>query len=245
MVKNKGSGGGGGKAKKARTTGGYTGTTGRANVRTGGFTGMELKFLDSGKSTSISTGAPVAAHIIDPTSGDSVGGLANVGVGTGPSQRDGRKYVVKSLWIRGMVWLTTKTGAASALDARTVRLVVVHDRQTNGAAPTILEIFNTATPGTLAMQNLEYSQRYKILVDKTMTLEWTAAANDAAATGTYSGQAKPFSIYKGKLNIPVTSHGTGGTGAIADISDNSLHILAFASDADCNVNYVSRVRFVG
>ena len=76
------------------------------NVRTGGFLGIELKFLDCAwNSVTINTSTDGSSGELQPSSG-CTSAISVPAQGDGESQRDGRKYTIKSMWLNGIVEMT-------------------------------------------------------------------------------------------------------------------------------------------
>jgi len=123
------------------------------------------------------------------------------------------------------------TGAGTT---QTGRVLLVYDKQSNLAAPTILNVLNTISP--TSQKNLDNRKRFRILMDKTFDL-------GAKATGV--GERLTFEKYI-KLNTPV-QYNTANNGTIADIVSGSLYLITLgdvASGADDATSIITaRVRF--
>lgn len=212
----------------------------KRNARTEGYVGIENKFIDytySGAIVATNTSA-----MADPTT---ISCLNGIDTGDGESNRDGRKVNLRSVHLRGAVVLPNQNDLSSTAEpGATVRIALVLDRQANGVTMTSDTCFLAATNVEHAYRNLQYSKRYKILMDKTIQVSPTGGGVNPSAEGTVDaiGNTVPFKFNK-KLNIPVTYNGTGNT--IAAIVDNALHVVAFASKTGATLNYQSRVRFSG
>ncbi len=206
------------------------------NGRTGGFLGIETKFKDS-------TYPPTAIAVTitgaeaDPATLDSLSAIAQ---GDGETQRDGRKCTLTSLHMRGQVTLSLTAGSALTA-SREARVVVVWDTQTNGAQLNAEDVILAATNVEHGFRNLQFTKRFKILKDQNWTLNPLAAAGDGAANDT-AAVSRDFK-WNFPLKIPVIHNGT--TAVVANITDNSLHVIAFASGTGVTLQYESRVRFVG
>ncbi len=241
-------------AKRARSNGNGTSASKRRstfqkkrtgfrspNPRTGGFIGMELKFLDTFLSnhTVVET---VAGSEIDMSSGSQLC-LNAIAQGDGESNRDGRKCVLKSVQVRGKLHLATQADVANAEIGETCRILLVWDKQTNGAQLNSEDVLlDGSGVDLLSLRNLQYSQRFQVLAEEMVDLQWSNSQTDGTNTASVGGEAKHFEMFR-KLNIPVVH--TGTTGVVASISDNSLHLIAIAAGADITLSYQARVRFVG
>ncbi len=220
----------------------------RALFRTGGFTGIERKFYDQkliASALTAPTGATGGEHNPSATIA-----LNTCTQGDGEQQRDGRKMTMKAIYVQGNVSISNQGAFSSADVATSVFIALVLDTQTNGALLNSEDVFvnpgaNAAT-AALPMRNLQFTKRFKVLQMKKFVMANPALANDTGATGgmVSNGLLRNFKFYK-SMNIPVTFSGT--TETIANITDNSLHIVAFCSNTALAplLNYSSRMRFVG
>lgn len=149
------------------------------------------------------------------------------GVATGDdiNNRDGRKFTMKSILVRGTINVgATPTGAA-------YRWMIVYDKQANGAAPVIGDILNVSS--MLGCNNLSNRDRFIIIADKTGFLE---------ATGTIVRTIKKF------INCNLETVCSGTTNGIASIATGSLFLVTLGNLATGvtapNLNVLTRVRFV-
>jgi len=216
----------------------------RLNARTGGFLGQEKKFVDSARSFTVPT--TLASAEADDGTMLCLNGIAQ---GDGESQRDGRKCHLTRVDIHGHV------GFESVADQPTeyqpyVRILLIHDKQTNGAQFNSEDVL-AATPGgtainTCAFRNLQYTSRFAVLDEVIVQCPPRPAFYNQPATQVdCPALMVPFKMGK-DLNLDVTFTGTGAT--VASIADNSLHLMAIKSQSqqgDVICEWVSRVRFVG
>lgn len=218
----------------------------RSNYRIGGFLGIETKFYD----TSL-----VASALTAPT--DASGGehdpsaticLNTVTEGNGESQRDGRSCVAKSLFIEGCIEVPAQVNQTILDTACNVMIAVVWDKFTNGAQLSSEDVFSnpSASAKTAAMpfRNLENSQRFQILKKKKIKLYHPETAYDGTNME-QSGYQMPFKFFIKLPNIKTNYSAT--TETIANIKDNSFHIIAYCTSVGLapTITYQSRLRFVG
>ncbi len=191
--------------------GGYYGRFSRPNG--------ELKFHDSTPSgTSTAAGAILVS-------------LNLIAQGTTESTRIGRKCIIKSIGFRGRAVLPATATAANMSDV--FRLILLIDRQANGANTTVLSVLETEN--WRSYRNLAESGRYQTLWDKTIVM------NARAGIPTTSGEtAYPLHYYK-KLNLPIEFSGV--TGAITEIRSNNLILLLISDSAFATFNMQCRLRF--
>ncbi len=185
--------------------------------------GKELKFFDT-KVVALGTISQTWLRIA---------AINLVGRGTGPNQRNGRNFIIRSLQMR------FKIRKNEGFDEDTVRIVVVLDRQTNGDNMTQQQLWQDTgdtNANWRSYRNLENISRFEILWDKTYTLNAYTAI---------SGSEKITSLadtYYKKVNIKVEMSGTSGTATITDIKDNSIHVWACS---ERNPEFVQAINFRG
>ncbi len=212
-----------------------------ANLRIGGFAGIENKFVDYELVTRVVTAAWAGGELDEATALS----LSSVAQGDGETQRDGRRMEILSVHIKGFVILVAQEAAAAPINGQAIRLVLVLDKQTNGAQLNAEDVFTTTTTDVNAWRNLQHSQRFRILKDVRIDLmPW---GGTAGGTNSFDrGETKVlFEIHK-VFKKPITVNHTGTTAVVASIADNSLHLIGVSTSATaCAVSYVSRVRFRG
>jgi len=202
----------------------------RGYDRSGGFygrftgPGAELKFFDTANSFSFDTTGEVPA----------TGQLNLIPQGTTESTRIGRKCVLKSVEIRGDVRFAP---GASAQAATTVAMYLVLDKQCNGAAAAVTDVFTTNALTTTALVNLANSERFVILK------KWLIVINATAGVTTAYSSANRHLEYFKRCNIPLEFNSTAG--AITEIRSNNLFLLAGTDTNDDLTSFTgtTRVRF--
>ncbi len=194
--------------------------------------GAELKFHDIDVDQA---GADLSAGVILNTSSISL-----IGQGVTESTRVGRKCVVKAIGWRGNIQLETTAGAGVREGAE-VRLMVVQDKQCNGAAPSV-----TGTGGVLesanihSFNNLNNKGRFRVLSDQTYQCNVECAAGNGTTNDTPSWFF-PFSFFK-SVNIPLEFSGTADPAVIAEVRTNNLFVLMIANTADTGILLDSKIR---
>lgn len=124
--------------------------------------------------------------------------------------------------------------------AAAYRLVILLDKQCNGAAATIADVF--ADTDINSLLNLENTGRFRILRDISGSLE-TEVGHDG--TSYFHGRAiKEFSEYI-SLNLPLEfATQAGGSRVIGEVKSNNLVVMAFSSGNDStNATWRARIRF--
>jgi len=180
--------------------------------------------LSAGEFKSVDTNVAMAANVT--TSVQLLNGIAR---GDDINQRNGREVTMKSIQLKGFMMATAGTGADQL-----IRTLIVYDRQTNAAALTALQVLTLADP--IAPRNLENRRRFKILWDKTATI------NAASEPGTM----RYFEWYR-RLAHPITFNTDGGA-TVAAITTGSLYAITIGTNAvgatagysqfNCRIRYV-------
>lgn len=177
--------------------------------------------------------------------------------GDGYYNRDGRKIFMKKIYIRGkLIWGFNDSVAASAMRHGIVRIVMLKDSRTNGATVSPPNIIGNGVGGddlplTSGVDNAinfptnpDGWGRYTILKDKVYRPPTTAAYGDYNAnTGNTISIELPFKM---KIRCNCFVNFKGNSGRVADIVDNSFHMLAAASEGTVvGISYYARTVFGG
>lgn len=215
-------------------TGGYGARPGFTTVpRTRGWAGTsgEMKYFDTQvDSDAIVSAATWANAEMDPATFLT---LCVPVKGTGISNRVGRRIKVSKIKIRGSVTCDSQLNRILPLEEFILRIAVVQDTQTNAAQLNAEDVYDGgATPmlAVAAYQSLDNLGRFKVLRNSYEKLEQPAMTWD----GTNELMNAINHTFKFNINFknPVEVHfnETNG-GTIADIVDNSFHVIAMVSDA--------------
>ncbi len=203
----------------------------------GGGSGIELKFHDATKGSTVLP-STIAGGELDPVTANCVNGI---GQGDTESTRDGRKYTMKQVQVNGIVEGQTTQDAADVIAATAGWVALVLDTQTNQAQLNSEDVY-VGTEVELPFRNLAWAKRFKVLAFEQIVFDTPPSGNDSATTQTNGSRAFHFHWNK-PLDIPVLTTGTGAT--VANIADNSLHVIGASDAASLYIKYNSRVRFVG
>jgi len=134
-----------------------------------------------------------------------------------------------------------------------LRVMIVFDQQANKSLPNMTDAItciNTVvtTSGvagvdaTQALTNLDYRERFRIILDKQFKLDVQALkpSNDAVY-----GESKSIHKFIKLPNVEVTFSDVGGT--VANVCTNALYLFVWANVAGANgadVNWMGRLRFI-
>lgn len=229
--------------KRLRSAGAYTARKALARMVVPGYTrtvgsygrykrrrtygiGDERKFFDTALAFNFDSTLEVPA----------TGQLALIPQGDTESTRDGRKAVIESVQIRGVVTVAPAAGAAIA---GSCWMWLILDTQTNGAAAAATDVFQTNQPADTMLQ-LNNSGRFRIL--KKWVWKWVPKAGVSTAWNNETFNVEYFK----KCNIPMDWNST--TGAITEIRSNNIFLMAGQSGIGDDIPTfagTARVRFQG
>lgn len=205
----------------------------------GGAVRGEMKYFDTSLNQLVSASTTWTSTMVDPTPLT----LVVPTVGAGVNQRIGKEIKVMSIKIRGSLTIANAEGAATGIPPNLIRLMLVRDKQTNATQMTGAQLMTPQSANTLAVlsfQNIDNFGRFEVLKDKTIVIE------DPNLVGTdtlhdNNGKIRYFKInHKFKFPISMRFNATNG-GTVADIVDNSFHLVANNQYTGVSLNYVCRV----
>lgn len=203
---------------------------GLAPARTGGYFGVSRRRARNEYKT-----VDVDPANYNVTSTGSVTLLNGVATGTDFTDRIGRRIMMKKHYFRGVVFPEdNNTGQ------QLVRMIIVYDMQSNGAAPGVTDVLKSAD--ATSQLNLNNRDRFRILTDK----QWVLAPIDNTATQSFAGSPTihQFKKFK-KLNHEVQYNGT--TNSIGSIATGAMFMLLIGSNAAgtaATIRVSHRIRFV-
>lgn len=225
-----------GATKKQKTRAGYSSV---ARSRGASVTG-EMKYFDTElQLTNLSavTTTWVAGTLQDPGTSINLGdaAVATPGclcapkVSSALNGRQARDIQMCSVKVNGYLAVPAQAAQNSADQAANIRLCLVMDTQTNSSALTPANVFHDgggASTTIGAFQNPDFFGRYRVLRDKRFGLSNLNMTGSPTAGDVVQGSIKrPFKLkYKFKKPLKVRFNNTNG-GTVADIIDNSLHIV--------------------
>lgn len=213
-------------------------TRAAALLRTGGYASRELKFHDEGYTQTLTNDLSSVTALAEHATNNQLCGIAQ---GSAENQRIARCAYIKSAYIKGHINLPS---AAAAENNGYASLWLVLDTQSNAAqmkADDFLVNYGTAYSAD-ALQNLQYSDRFKLLKYKRIRFPPRNCFGNAS-TSSVGAQDIPFEIYwKGHIK----KEHTGTTANVSDVTNNSIHLIAIRSEdahASTTITYQARVRY--
>jgi len=170
-------------------------------------------------------------------------------VGAGINQRIGKAAKVLKWKVRGMITCGPQANQTGADPAATVRIIAYIDKQTNSAQAQGENVMTSGgaggdSVGIHTFQNIDNFGRFQVLWDKTFTLQNPNMSYDGTNIEQV-GLEKTFKFtHKFRKPLQVRFNNTNG-GTIADIVDNSLHMIALTDNDDLApaLSYYSRVNY--
>jgi len=166
-------------------------------------------------------------------------------VGAAINQRIGKAIKVMKIKVNGVITVASQVDAAVADGGCKIRMILYQDKQTNAAQAQGEQVMTPSTSATNApnvFQNIDNFGRFQVLKDKIFIMENPNATFDGTNIEQF-GLAKHFKFsVKFREPVQVRFNATNG-GSVADIVDNSFHIIANCSNTGLlpNINYVARV----
>lgn len=222
------------------------------NVVTAGFLGIEKKFYDTAKVlTNVGAPADCTSGEYDPGVPAATTLISTPAVGDSEQNREGKKINILSVEVEGIVRTATAELIANPPAACDVMVALVLDTQTNGANMNSEDCYkNLAAEASQAAnptRNLLFAQRFRVLKSKIFKLTPPSLSHFAVDSFAYPGVSRTFKWF---INFPKglpVNFNAGQTADVANVLDNSLHIIAFANtnSPTPQIGYNARVRFVG
>lgn len=142
--------------------------------------------------------------------------------------RDGQDTSISSIYLRLLF------NADTAADSNLIRVLLVRDKQPNGAAPALGLIISDVTAGTALVSDRKTAgrKRFVIMMDRKVKIR--------------NGQSNEFSFmnYFKRCKLKV-NYGLSNNGDITDIATNSLFLLVLGFNLLGTWEGFSRVSFTG
>ncbi len=219
------------------------------NQRTGGFLGIELKFLDCAwNGVSINTSTDGSGGEIQPSSG-CTSALSVPAQGDGESNRDGRKYVIKGIFASGCILTTPNQNQTDVSDQGGFYLALVLDTQANGATIVSENVYVNPSSALQSiapqpLRNLQNSKRFRVLDHVYVDIGGMYASTDGTNTASTSNMNSPTFKLSWRGSLSCTS--TGTTANVSAASDNAIHLIGYNTGGmTSTLSGKSRMRFVG
>ncbi len=217
--------------------------------RTGGFKGIEMKFMDTGKaSTAIAAPTDWSGAEMNPAT--PVFAMNAMAEGTGESNRIGRLITMHEITVRGTIHTPSQVNQTAADTSPQVFVALVMDMQCNGAQLNSEDVYTNpladAGLNTIPQRNLQHIRRFKVL----RRLSFRVPQPPITYDGTNIEQAGNHVDFIMRYKFPAGGQKVifdGTTAAIASISDVSLQLVCIVNNNSTapNLIYNSRLRYTG
>lgn len=211
----------------------------------GGQVNSERKYYDRELNTTIATvSTAFTGAELDPATTNALFAPTQ---GNDISNREGRKCLVHSVRINGMIIIPAQVNQTAGDEGCCIRLGLVMDKQTNGTQLNSEDVWTSGTaaaPILMSFQNTQFFGRFQVLKEKTFNIQ----PNNITYDGTnleQQGSIRAFKLkYTWKTPLVVNFNATNG-GTVADIVDNSFHVIGACNNITLapSLQYKSRVSF--
>ncbi len=173
---------------------------------------VEYKFRDTDSGT------------LAPTLAGAILLLNGLAQGNDTDDRDGDQVEFTSIQIR------FQARADTAGDENMIRVMLIQDRQTNGALPDVSDVLQKVTQFAILNSPLKLTNkfRFRVLYDRICEI------NDSGHNGVFKSSYKKLSV---------KARYTGATNAITDINTNSIFSIVIGNTTDGAYNFFVRLRF--
>jgi len=223
--------------------------TTRSNLTTMGFLKIERKFYDTFlTATAIASPEDAEGGELDPSATSMI---TTPTVGDGEQQRDGKHIACLYITLKGVINVPSTEDAANPVGPVSVFLAVVLDTQTNAAQMNSEDCFkNTSSVAIMAanpMKNLLFANRFRILKSRLYEFPFVQNSVEGDNLHSASGQQKNFDWFIPLRGMQINFN-AGTTASIANVIDNSVHVIAYSSNSISlapTLQYNARLRFVG
>lgn len=219
-------------SKKLRITPGFTrlsGNYGRYGPYRRFGLNIEKKFFDTAlAAVALTSGGAVMSSSINLVS-----------QGNAENNFVGRKFTIKSIQMKGNLVKASNSNATlgSVISNAGFRMLLILDKQANGAALTVAELLENADiNGLLRAEN---ASRFTVIKEWKGQINSQVCKDDTGnvfATGATTASVKYFK----KCNIPIEMGSTGG--AITEVRTNNLALVGFCSTSDTLLTFTGRWR---
>ncbi len=205
----------------------------------------EMKYFDSSRAAiALTASADWTGTEVDPAT---LNTLFVPTQGAAINQRIGQGCDIHKIKIRGTINVPAQVNLTAASTASIVRIILVQDMQTNASqvqGETIMDSFGDSVRNIHAFQNVDNFGRFRVLKDRKINMQDPNISWD----GTNMEAMGLTKIFRLNCNfatpIRVRFNATNG-GSIADIVDNSFHVIAMATNISLapTILYTCRVCF--
>lgn len=226
----------------------------RRNAATAGFLGIEVKYYDTTFAATVLATATTPGNTFRVNPAVDLC-LNAVKQGDGPTNRDGKKIRLRSIYIKGTVYREGIEGKSVTQEPVSAYVACVLDRQANASEIAPAQVYVNPSLASIGcnnmFRNLEYSDRYRILRDQVFNFGSGPLGLFSGVSVATGGQQKHFEWFI-PCNFDTLFNTVAPTTAtIADIVSNAVGMIGCATANDATngnqiaLAYNARIRFVG
>ncbi len=197
----------------------------------------ELKFIDQNLGYDAATNG---WEVMDAVAGS----LHPIAQGDTQSTRDGRLYHIDSIKVNISLTVTESESQTSPKNMYPMRVLLVLDKQTNGAVMDPTDLMNNGSAEkVMGHPFVEFVTRFQILADTGPFVLRPFIVSQGIANEFASQEVVKMFTFEHVFVKPLKVSCTGTSGAITDIQDNSLHLVVGSGSTDPKFGFTSRVNF--
>lgn len=170
------------------------------------------------------------------------GTFLSIAQGTGESERVGRRIMVHSVNIRGILSLPSQNGRTTPPTGDVMRTMLVLDKQCNGAVPVNDDVLAQTNGGErlYSFRNVAAAKRFEILNEQFNSVNYSGGIG-VAGDQDYPGHREMFSLY---VKCHILIEYSGATGAVTERTKNNIVFGGVTLASDCDLLFVNvRVRY--
>lgn len=218
-----------------------------ANARTAGFLGIETKFYDTTlANTAVAAATDATGGEYDPSATSMISTPAQ---GDGEQNRDGKRIVIKNVQVKGVLSRVAGEDQVDPPVSEQVFVALVLDTQSNAAQMNSEDCFKNLSGNALGnatpLRNLLQSNRFRVLKHDIMCMDIPGVGVEGNNLHSWPAVSKAFDWFIPFKDPLIVNFNSGTTASIANVVDNSLHIIAYTMNATTTITYNARIRFQG
>lgn len=166
--------------------------------------------------------------------------LNTISQGTNAGDRTGRDAVIESVQIRGIMSL----GSPSTTPEDVLRVMLIWDRETRGAAPAAADVFLSTGGGSTCISQLNYdnAHRFKIVKDELYMINTSAIGQTAATSWAQNTMLVKNNSKTHKIGLKTHYYNTSA-GTVADIDSGALYLVVVSLYGTVSWSNSIRVKF--
>ncbi len=184
----------------------------------------ERKFFDS-----------ATADVAVSATGTVYPSMVTIDQGNGESQRTGRRVTVLGVEFRGNVTLPAVDDQAAPPEADLCRILVVLDRQANGATFAVNDLLENTDVNSPF--NADKDTRFAVLHE-----DYVPIGYESGGATDYPGV---LDTWVANVNVVFDLQFAGVTGAVTELTASNFTVVAISKEGLCALEFQTRVWFVG